>query len=139
MTLTYSNPRREAVIPDWPWGSKQRTTATFTIEIGPVSRERAVRVTIDPKTGRPTAPKKRTYASKARIVDGDDGRTYIAELSMYGFVSIMRGDMKFEEETVHPDNPRFPEVMALFEDGYEGSIDEYRAFVRRMIEGARRA
>ena len=102
---SYSNPRMEAVINDWPIGSK-RCTATFSIE-QTAKGERAVRTTVG-------APKKLTYARKARIVDGDDGRTYIAELTAYGFVSVMRGDMKYQHETVHPGDPRLPEMLALF-------------------------
>lgn len=103
---TYSNPRIAAVVDNWPTGTK-RCTATFRIERSPKG-ERAVRIT----TG---APKKLTYARKARIVDGDDGRTYIAELTAYGFVSIMRGDMKYQHESVHPGDDRLPALLALFE------------------------
>jgi hypothetical protein len=28
----------------------------------------------------------------------------------------MRGDMKFQEETIHPDNPRYADVAALFKN-----------------------
>lgn len=63
---TYSNPRTEAVIENWPSGSK-RVQAIFTIENDPKRGQRATRTT----TG---ATKKLTYASKMRIVDGDDGR-----------------------------------------------------------------
>jgi hypothetical protein len=49
-----------------------------------------------------------------RIVDGDDGRTYIAGLSNYGHITIMRGDMKFNEETVFEREPRHAELLALF-------------------------
>lgn len=102
---TYSNPRMQAMIENWPHGN-QRVTAIFTIEVDKRG-ERAVRVT----TG---APKKLTYARQMRIVDGDDGRTYIAERSMYGHVTIMRGDMKFQHETVHSGDPRHPELLKLF-------------------------
>ncbi len=95
----------EAVIENWPSGSK-RVRATFLIDQGPKG-ERGVRVT----TG---APKKLTYATKARIVDGDDGRTYIAELTCYGFVSIMRGDMKFQQETIFQKDERYPMALELF-------------------------
>jgi len=105
---TYSNPRLRATIENWPNGGK-RCTAVFMIE-RTNKGERGVRTT----TG---APKKLTYARKARIVDGDDGRTYIAELTMYGFVTIMRGDMKFQEEVIHENNPRHAEVLALFSEG----------------------
>ena len=102
----YSNPRMSAVIENWPHGS-QRVTANFEIECVPGRGERAVRIT----TG---APKKLTYARKMRIVDGDDGKTYIAELSGYRHITIMRGDMKYHHETVFEDNPRYPELLTLF-------------------------
>src|SRR6202049_4038579 len=102
----YSNPRMTATIENWPSGSK-RVTAQFHIETTPRG-QRAVRVT----TG---APKKLTFAQKMRIVDGDDGKTYNAELSMYGHITIMRGDMKYNEETVFEDNPRYAELRALFD------------------------
>jgi hypothetical protein len=104
---TYSNPRTHAVIENWPVGGSKRGTATFTVERNG-SRERAVRTTNG-------APKKLTYARMVRIVDGDDGRTYIAELTMYGFVTIMRGDMKFQHEVIHMDDPRHAEVRTLFD------------------------
>lgn len=106
MSITYSNPRTYALIENWPSGGK-RVTARFSIEVDPKRGERAVRVT-DGK------PKKLTFARKQRIVDGSDGRTYIAELCDYGFVTIMRGDMKFQEEVIHLVNPRHAEVMKLF-------------------------
>jgi uncharacterized protein (DUF2147 family) len=106
--MTYSNPRLRAVIENWPIGSK-RCTATFMIERNSKG-ERAVRTT----TG---APKKLTYARKARIVDGDDGRTYIAELTLDGFVTIMRGDMKYQQEVIHENDPRHAETVALFAEG----------------------
>lgn len=102
----YSNPRMEATIENWPHGSK-RVTATFVIE-KTKQGERAVRTT----TG---APKKLTYSVRQRIVDGDDGRTYIACFTMYGFVNIMRGDMKYQHEAIHQGDPRHGEMVALFD------------------------
>ena len=113
MPRTYTNPRTEATIENWPGGSNKRVTAVFTIE-SDRRGERAVRVT----TG---APKKLTYARKMRIVDGDDGRTYIAALTAYGHVSIMRGDMKYSEEAVFENDPRYPALRALF--GEEPATD----------------
>lgn len=107
MSVAYSNPRMSATIEDWPSGSK-RVTAYFWIEVVHL-RERGCRQT----TG---AVKKLTYAQKARIVDGDDGRTYIAELTSYGFVTIMRGDMRYSAETIHKDDPRHAAVLALFDE-----------------------
>jgi hypothetical protein len=104
-TLTYSNPRMAATIENWPSGSR-RVTARFEIEQG-TKGQRAVRTT----TG---DPKMRTYAKMARIVDGSDGRTYIAEFSMYGHITIMRGDMKFQHETVFERDSRYAELLELF-------------------------
>lgn len=103
--MNYSNPRMSATIENWPSGSK-RVTAMFQIEKGSKG-ERGVRIT----TG---APKKLTFAHKARIVDGDDGHTYIAELSIYGHVSIMRGDMKFQHEYISETDTRYADIMSLF-------------------------
>lgn len=105
---TYSNPRMSATIYDWPSGGK-RVTAQFDVECDPKRGERAVRTT----TG---APKKLTYARKVRIVDGDDGRTYVAELLNPRAVSIMRGDFKYEHEILFVGDPRFPELLALLFD-----------------------
>lgn len=104
--MKYSNPRMSATIENWPSGSK-RVTARFEIEQHPKRGERAVRTTDG-------APKKLTFAKLARIVDGDDGRTYIAELTIYGSISIMRGDMKFQHETIHSRDPRYSEALELF-------------------------
>ena len=104
-TLQYSNPRMTATVENWPSGSK-RVTARFEIEQSPKG-ERAVRTT----TGE---PKKLTYAKMARIVDGSDGRTYIAEYTSFGFISIMRGDMKIQHESIFDRDSRYPEVLELF-------------------------
>jgi hypothetical protein len=106
MATVYSNPRLNATIDNWPSGSK-RVTAVFTIEQHPTRGERAVRVT----TG---APKTLVYARKARILDGDDGRTYLANLTIYGHISIFNGDMKFRHEAVFEHDPRYPDLLALF-------------------------
>ena len=112
--MNYSNPRMEAVIENWPIG-RDRTTARFRIESVPGRGQRGTRFTIDPKTGKPSATKTLTYARQARIVDGDDGRTYIIELSMYGHISVMQGGMKFEAETIHSGDPRHADMLALFD------------------------
>jgi hypothetical protein len=104
MTKIYSNPRLQAHIENWPSGG-QRVTAQFFIETNG-ARQRAVRIT----TG---APKKLTYANQARIVDGDDGRTYIAE-DNFSHITIMRGDMKLMEEAIFPHDSRYPMAKALF-------------------------
>lgn len=103
--INYSNPRMEATIENWPIGGK-RCTAVFSIE-QTARGERGVRTTVG-------KPKVLTYARRARIVDGDDGRTYIAELTVYNFVSIMRGDMKYQHEAIFADDPRFADLLAMF-------------------------
>lgn len=105
---SYSNPRTSATIENWPSGSK-RVTAYFTIEVDPKRGERTVRVT----TG---APKKLTFARKMRIVDGDDGRTYIVALTGYGHITVKNGDMKYDTETVFPREPRYADLLALFSE-----------------------
>ena len=104
--ITYSNPRMIAEIENWPSGTK-RVTATFWIEIGKRG-ERAVRVTNG-------APKKLTFAKQMRIVDGDDGKTYIAALTYWDHITIYRGDMKFSQETVFERDARYPGVRELFQ------------------------
>jgi hypothetical protein len=104
---TYSNPRTEATIPDWPSG-KHRVTAVFTIERDHKRGDRAVRTT----TG---APKKLTYARKARIVDGDDGRVYILELSPFSrHITVMRGTMDYNHEVIYERDDRYEDIRKLF-------------------------
>lgn len=109
---TYSNPQTSLTVNDWPYGS-MRTTAMFYVETHPTRGQRAVRRTVDPKTGRLSAPKAMTYARQVRIVDGSDGRTYIAELTPW-HVSIMQSNMKFQEESVFETDPRFTDMLNLF-------------------------
>jgi hypothetical protein len=112
--MTYSNPRLHAEIANWPMGGATRGTAIFDIEAKAGKGERGVRVTVA-AGGRVSAPKVLTFASRARIVDGDDGRTYIAELTCYGSVSIMRSDMKLQHDHIPPGDARLPDALALFD------------------------
>jgi len=108
----YSNPRTLYQTDDWPYGRK-RVTAIFTLE--QTNRgERVSRVTQNPKGGW-NKPKKLTYSRAQRIVDGDDGKTYIAVLSDYGMVSFMNADMKYSHETIHIGQDRYKEMLALFD------------------------
>ncbi len=102
----YNNPRMEATIDNWPSGAK-RVTAVFSVETHPTRGQRAKRTT----TG---APKVLTFAHQMRIVDGDDGRTYIAALTGYGHITIFNGDMKFRHESVFEREPRYPAMRELF-------------------------
>jgi hypothetical protein len=113
--ITYTNPTMERRIEGWPMGRQKRAIAVFSIEQHPTRGERAVRVLMEENFSRAYAPKKLTFSLKQRIVDGSDGRTYVAALTRSGFVSIMQGDMKFQAEAIFPEDPRFAEVRALFE------------------------
>jgi hypothetical protein len=105
---TYSNPRMSATVTDWPSG-KRRVTAQFDVEADPKRGQRAVRTT-DGRT-----PKKLTYAKHVRIVDGDDGRIYIAEWTpSSSHISIMKGTMDYQHETIYEKDPRFEAVRRLF-------------------------
>lgn len=97
-------PRREATIEDWPHG-RQRVTARFWIE----SNKRGERV-LRQTTGKPKAS---TYAPQCVILDGGDGRTYFAQSTEYGFISVMRGNMKHSEETRHPGAAGYDDLAAL--------------------------
>ena len=97
----------EAVVDNWPSGGK-RVTARFAIETHPKRGQRGMRRT----TGK---VKTLTYCHQARLVDGDDGRIYIAEITLHWrFIHIRGGDL-MNAETIFPDNPRYPEIRALFE------------------------
>ena len=113
--MNYTNPRTQAVFEDWPWGARERTTATFEIEKG--SRgERCVRTVVDPYSGRTAEPKKLTFSTKQRIVDGDDGKTYIACLTMYDHITIMQSNMKFQHASVPGSDACYGELRQLFSE-----------------------
>jgi hypothetical protein len=104
----YSNPRMSAIVTNWPSGGK-RVTAKFEIERDAKRGERGVRIT----TG---APKKLTYGRAARVVDGDDGRTYVAVWAAHHeHITIYRGDFKYAEETIFSSDPGYVAVRKLFD------------------------
>lgn len=110
--LTYSNPTTERFITDWPSGS-HKTLATFRVERNSRGLERAVRITVNPKTGLNNAAKKTTFANLVRFVDGSDGRLYIADLSMSGIITITKGTMDYNHEVIYKDDSRYQEVLQL--------------------------
>lgn len=125
--MNYTNPRLRAVVEDWPSGS-HRVMAIFQIEWSRRG-ERATRQTQDPRTiGKSFAvvfskPKKLTYAVKARIVDGDDGRIYIAELGHYGTITIMRGTMDYQHEVLYSDIEHVDPRYADFKKRLFGEVE----------------
>lgn len=108
--MIYSNPRKLATFDNWPSGGK-RVNCTFKVESNGKKGERVGRTT----TG---ATKYDTYSPKVRIVDGDDGRTYIASLTKYGFIQIARSDF-MSHESFFQDNPRYAEIAALFNESVD--------------------
>lgn len=109
--MNYSNPRQSATFNDWPSGGN-RTTAEFVVE--KTSRgERACRRTINPRTGKWGAWKKTTYAPITRIVDGDDGRTYIIQKGRH--IGVIQSDLQHQQEYAFPDSERYNELNSLFE------------------------
>ena len=61
-------------INDYPYGT-YRTTAKWWVE-KKSGKQRILRTTIDPKTGRVNKPKATTYASSAKVGIGSDNRVY---------------------------------------------------------------
>lgn len=113
--ITYTNPQLNLTVTDWPYG-RFRTTAVFTVEKNKQG-ERVSRITTNPKTGAENAPKRSTYATLSRIVDGSDGKTYIMQLTSYGFIKVMQSDMQHAYETIFADNERYTELLKLFTGG----------------------
>ncbi len=57
MPTTYTNPRVNAEIPNWPMGGTTRGTAVFYIEQKPGKGERGVRITKHDDSGKVSKPK----------------------------------------------------------------------------------
>lgn len=112
MPTIYSNPRKSLIVTDWPMGASAKTTATFTVESKLGKGERISRVTLD-RFGNPCAAKTTTYAEKVVIVDGDDGKTYILELTIYGSISVTQSNLKFSHESIQETDSRFIQTKAL--------------------------
>ena len=115
MDLTYHSPCLALLILDWPSGRyKVQAQAQFRIETHPTRGQRAVRQTQHPLKGTWSAPKTTTYAAQARIVTGSDGKTYILELSHYGSIHVMQGNLQFSAEHIMERDPRYNELIYLF-------------------------
>ncbi len=113
--MKYSNSRLKAKIEDWPSGS-YRTVAQFEIETHSTRGQRAKRRTLNPKTGKWSAWKLTTFYKRARICDGDDGRTYILRDWNWS-VNVLKANMQYEAENVIESRQpeRFKELQALFD------------------------
>ena len=103
--LQLSNPRREAVVEDWPNG-RRRVNAFFSVETVK-GKDRVCRTT----TGK---PKKTTYHVKMRLVDGDDGRIYALGLTELNQMVLWAGTLK-TTEYFHEDDEEYGVYRALLE------------------------
>jgi len=113
--ITYSNPRTKAIIEDWPIGCGKRGTAIFKIEQNRKG-QRCTRET-EKRNGLWGKPKLGTYNDVTRIVDGDDGKTYIMSHHRgYRQISVMQGNMKFSQESFHNADERYQELVYLISE-----------------------
>lgn len=87
-----SNPRSEALVPDWPIG-RSRCKALFRVTADKRGLERVMRWTENKARTGWNQPRATVYGSKAAIVDGDDGRTYLL-IQMRNSIAVWSGDMK---------------------------------------------
>lgn len=110
--MNYSNPVTDLTVNDWPYG-RNRVTAIFSVEDNN-GKQRAVRVTQNPKGGW-NKPKKMTYAKQVLFVTGEDDKTYILELTEYGFISVMQSNFKYQQEAIHDNDPRYADLVKFFE------------------------
>lgn len=105
--LKIDNPRSFVSKDDWP-SSGKKVTAEFTVETASKglgkSKSRVSRVTIN--KGRKSKPKKTVYYDQVAIVDGDDGRLYIAANdSATGTYILIPGTLKETHYIYEKDYP----------------------------------
>lgn len=114
--MKYSLPVLKYTTALWPYG-RETTTAVFAVERAATGNmERVTRVTLNPKTNKWNKPKKTTYSVKARIVKGEDERTYVAELSIYGHITIRESNLQYEKETFYPKDEGYQDALSLFKE-----------------------
>ena len=121
--ITFTNPRLKAEFDNWPMGGTKRGVCKFHVEQHP---KRGFRV------GRQTTGKVKyhTYGHKAAIVDGSDGRTYILQMTEYGFIDIVASDFMSaesligEKSSVFHDDARFQELLGLIKQAHETKPEE---------------
>jgi hypothetical protein len=136
---TYSNPRMEATlatwtristIPNWTRVRPNLGAVHLAVETVEGKGQRATRYTLgDWPDAKPSATKRDTYNLRTRIVDGDDGKTYIIGMTMYGFVNVTRSDLKTQQETVWPKDERWASLVAMF----DYSADEIARLNARLL------
>ena len=111
--MKFSNPRTTAVFEDWPFGGSQRCRMEFKIESHPTRGERCIR-TSTTANNRVGKPKKSTYSTMCRIVDGDDGKTYILEYNqVYRMIHVRESNLKYSFKTAYPGDPDYDELWKM--------------------------
>ena len=114
--MQYSNPRLHAEFDNWPCGGKV-VKCQFAVEYNGNKGSRVARTTTD-KSGLWCKPKYTTYAKRSVIVDGEDGRTYILQQSMYG-VTVLRSDFMDQENQMGNDPERLKYLMGMILEAWE--------------------
>ena len=109
-----SNPRKDAMIEDWPIG-RNRCRCHFFVETHPKRGERVIRETENKTRTGWNKPKKLTYATCMVVVDGDDGKTYILSWHKdWHHLTLWSGDMKLQLKTIYEeDHPCWGEWLSL--------------------------
>lgn len=104
----------EITVEDYPSG-RLRTKCTWTVETKTAKKsgkttQRVSRVTVNPKTGSPCAPKKTTYASMVKLCQANDGLTYILELGEYWGLHLSLGTLH-SVKSFNGDSDELPSVL----------------------------
>lgn len=122
---SYSNPRLVAEFSDWPIGGSLRGKCRFEVH----TEKRGARVsrTTQNKHGVWCKPKFHVYGDGTAIVDGDDGKTYILQLSKsFNAIYVALHDFMSpaDESCVsHSSDPkRFEELLSLIKSAGSPAI-----------------
>lgn len=103
--LTFSNPVNELIVTIEPNDRQE----WFLVEEQPKKGQRVLRW-IGNKDGEPKATK---FSSRACIVTGSDGQTYILQEIMAGHISVLRDDMRYEVGPIRHHDRTYWHVMEL--------------------------
>ena len=118
--LVFSNPKSQVEFDDWPCGG-ERVKCKFWVEKHATRGFRVCRQTTD-RRGQWCKPKATTYGGFAAIVEGNDGRTYVLQVSdkYASHICVYRHDFMQAAQPVFPDHADFQKLMSLIlEVGYQ--------------------
>jgi hypothetical protein len=108
----YTSSVTRLVVEDYPIGGGNRGVAIYDVESK--GYKQRIRRVCEKATGGVGKPKTTTYGEKCRILIGDDGKTYPTTWNG-SFYSVMQSNMKFQEESIFPDNEKFAKIEHLFD------------------------